>query len=216
MAKMFGPDMWGKIAGNPKLSQYLAMPDVVGKTIPFLLTLAKLQRLERDPSAINEFMSDQRMMAIMMGLMGLDGNFTGPDSMDTSEENIEEVDGDANPTKTPRSTPSYQESPAMKPQREEPRARAPVPVVLSEEQIARAESDKQKDLGNIEYKARNFDRAIELYNIAFEIDSTNLSVLTNKSAVLFEKQAFKECIEVCEKAIEIGQEIYADFKLLAR
>jgi stress-induced-phosphoprotein 1 len=44
IANMFGPDMWAKLAGNPKLSPYLAQPDVV----------SMLQECQKDPKNMSK------------------------------------------------------------------------------------------------------------------------------------------------------------------
>ena len=44
MANMFGPDMWAKLAANPKLSPYLAQPDVVNM----------LQECQKDPKNMSK------------------------------------------------------------------------------------------------------------------------------------------------------------------
>jgi hypothetical protein len=36
------------------------------------------------------------------------------------------------------------------------------------------------------------------------------------SAVYFEQKEYKKCIEQCEKAVEVGRENRADFKLIAK
>jgi len=41
-------------------------------------------------------------------------------------------------------------------------------------------------LGNEEYKKKNFDKAIELYDQAFSVDPTEYIFLNNKAAVLLE------------------------------
>ena len=54
------------------------------------------------------------------------------------------------------------------------------------------------------------------YGKAFELDDSNVAVLTNKAAVLFEMENFEECIKVCEEAVELGRSFFADYKLIAR
>jgi stress-induced-phosphoprotein 1 len=115
-----------------------------------------------------------------------------------------------------------QSSPVMeeikKPQ-EVPKTEEPAEEVSPEEkekQTKRKESDKLKELGNAAYKKKQFEEALQQYEKAWKADESNIAVLTNKSAVLFEMERFEECIKECEKAIEVGREIFADFKLIAR
>jgi len=58
--------------------------------------------------------------------------------------------------------------------------------------------------------------ALEHYNAASQLDSTNMTYLTNIAAVYFEQKEFTKCIEQCTKAIEVGRENRADFKLIAK
>lgn len=51
------------------------------------------------------------------------------------------------------------------------------------ENSAQAEALKKKELGNEKYKAKEFDAAIALYEEAFKLDPTNVSVLTNKAGM---------------------------------
>ncbi|CAG8760973.1 12639_t:CDS:2, partial [Gigaspora rosea] len=57
---------------------------------------------------------------------------------------------------------------------------------------------------------------LQHYDKAWELDSTNASILTNKAAVLFEQENYEECIKICEQAVDVGREHRADFKLIAR
>jgi len=75
---------------------------------------------------------------------------------------------------------------------------------------------QEKDLGNKFYKAKDFDNAILHYKKAIELDPTNLIFHTNLAAVYFEMKNLDECIEECSKAVEVGREQRADFKLIAK
>ncbi|CAJ0877615.1 6548_t:CDS:2, partial [Entrophospora sp. SA101] len=54
---------------------------------------------------------------------------------------------------------------------------------------------------------REFEEAIKHYDKAWELDPTNIAILNNKAAVLFEQGKYEECIKICHEAIEIGQAI---------
>lgn len=111
---------------------------------------------------------------------------------------------------------------ARQQQQEAPKAAEPEPVVPEvsdeemEKQKKRAASDAEKTKGNELYKKRKFEEALVHYDQAWAADNTNVAVLTNKAAVLFEMENFQECIKACELAIETGREIFADFKLIGR
>ncbi|RUP43272.1 hypothetical protein BC936DRAFT_137403 [Jimgerdemannia flammicorona] len=78
------------------------------------------------------------------------------------------------------------------------------------------QANDEKELGNNFYKKRMFDTALEHYNKAWELDNTNITILTNKAAVLFEQENYDECIKTCETAIEVGREHRCDYKLISR
>lgn len=90
------------------------------------------------------------------------------------------------------------------------------PAEQSEEEKQKAEALNLKEEGNKHYKKREFDQALNFYAQAWEKDSTNVSILNNKAAVLFEMEKYDECIETCQKAVEVGRENRADYKLIAR
>lgn len=149
-------------------------------------------------------MKDQRMMQIMLGLMGLDGAMaTNPEEMEKAKEEAQES----------LDARKRQEEAAAAP------APEPEPEVSSEElekKKKRETSDSHKAKGNELYKKRKFDDALVYYDQAWEADGTNVAVLTNKAAVLFEMEKYEETIKVCETAVETGREIFADFKLIGR
>ncbi|KAF9105990.1 Hsp90 cochaperone [Mortierella sp. AM989] len=199
IGQFFGPDVEAKMAANPKLAPLLYQQDL----------MEKVRAIQADPKALNKHMQDPRIMSLLMGLMGLDarGPGDGPSPMDQDPV-----------------SPTPQSPPVSKPAQSTPKKDEPVPVpeepkeeeMLSEEEINKKEAAKIKDLGNVSYKARKFDEALEHYSKAWELDSTNISILTNKAAVYFEMGKFDECIKTCEEAIEVGREHRADYKLIAK
>lgn len=54
------------------------------------------------------------------------------------------------------------------------------------------------------------------YEKAIQLDPKNVTFMTNKAAVFFEEGKLEDCIRLCEKAIEIGRENHADYKLIAK
>jgi len=63
---------------------------------------------------------------------------------------------------------------------------------------------------------RKFDEAISHYEKAIELDPTEITFLSNLAAVHLEKKDYEACVKVCEKAVEVGRENRADFKLIAK
>ncbi len=87
----------------------------------------------------------------------------------------------------------------------------------SEEEDLKEKVAAIKQKGNAAYKKKNFEEAIQFYDEAFKLSNEKeISCLTNKSAVLYEQNKLDEAIKVCEQAVEIGREIFADFKLMSR
>ncbi|KAL5105909.1 Stress-induced-phosphoprotein 1 [Taenia crassiceps] len=74
----------------------------------------------------------------------------------------------------------------------------------------------EKELGNAAYKRRDFSSAIEHYEKAFQLNPKDITFLTNKSAVYFEMGDYTECINTCEKAVDLGRDLHADYKLIAK
>ena len=74
----------------------------------------------------------------------------------------------------------------------------------------------EKEKGNAAYKKKNFAAALEHYNKAVELDPTDMTYLTNLAAVYFEQKDFTKCVELCTRAIDVGRENRADFKLIAK
>lgn len=152
--------------------------------------LKTLQELQANPGALATMLGDPKIMTALSVLIGLDSNsFDEP--MDTE------------PTYTP---------PPKKTQPKEPEKPKPDENLPENKRLAKAE----KELGNDFYKKKEFENALEHYNNAVTHDPTDITFYNNIAAVYFEEKEFKNCIEQCEKAIEVGRENRADFKLIAK
>lgn len=194
-ANAFGPDMFGKIATNPRLSGFLSDPEFV----------TKLQEIQRDPSKINVHLTDPRVMTVLGELMGLNVNMP-ENGEDATNQSYEAPPTNSSTTKEP-----------ARPKTPEPE---PMDEDLSEEEIAEREAKKAaeaaKQRGNEFYKAKQFPQAIECYSEAIEKDPSNISYVSNLAAVKLEMGQYDACIEDCKKAIEVGRANRADYALIAK
>ena len=48
------------------------------------------------------------------------------------------------------------------------------------------------------------------------MDPSEITFYSNLAAVYFEQKDYAECVQTCEKAVEVGRENRADFKLIAK
>ncbi|XP_050347312.1 stress-induced-phosphoprotein 1 [Nymphalis io] len=141
-----------------------------------------------DLSTLDTYMSDMRLLQTISVMLSLD--------MGTP------MDVDP-PAATPKPTPQPEKEEPPKPKYED----------LPEHRVSALQ---EKDLGNEYYKKKDFENALVHYNKAIEHDSTDITFYTNIAAVFFEQKEYEKCIKECEKAIEIGRENRADFKLIAK
>lgn len=147
-----------------------------------------LQQLKSDPSNISLFAKDQRVMTVLSVLLGIPMDFASP--------------RDTEPPKPKPDTSKETKKTSEKP----------------EERMSTNQNNaiQEKDLGNAAYKKKDFAAAHEHYDKAIELDPTNIVFYTNKTAVLFEEQRYDECLELCEKAVDVGRENRADYQLIAK
>jgi len=82
--------------------------------------------------------------------------------------------------------------------------------------MGEAEALNEKKLGNEAYKKKDFQTAISHYEKAISLNATELTFHSNLAAVYFEMKDFEKCVASCEKAVEVGRENRADFKLVAK
>jgi len=82
--------------------------------------------------------------------------------------------------------------------------------------MSNKEALQHKDLGNEAYKRKDFDAACSHYDKAIQLDPNNITFYSNKAAVLFEQQKYEECIELCNKAVDVGRDQRSDYALIAK
>lgn len=203
LGSMFNdPQLYQKLAKNPKTSAFLADPQF----------MAKLQRLKDNPSNIGAEMGDPRFLQVMSVLLGIDMSFgQPPEGAAEGSSGAREAEEDI-PMPDARSS----SRPAETKKAAEPE---PEPEPEDEEAIAakkaKDEAEAEKKLGTENYKKRQFDAAIEHYSKAWDLHK-DITYLTNLSAARFEKGDYQGAIDACEKAITEGREVLTDFKIIAK
>ncbi|XP_029659990.1 stress-induced-phosphoprotein 1 [Formica exsecta] len=149
-----------------------------------------LQELQNDPQSLGTKLQDNRVLTTLSVLLGMSSDMEEP--METEP---------MNPPQPPKPKPE----PKPEKKKEEDN--------LSPE---KSQALEEKKLGNEAYKKKSFEEALQHYNKAVELDPTEIIYLLNIAAVYFEQKEYQKCIAQCEKAIEVGRENRADFKLIAK
>ncbi|KAL9993050.1 putative Heat shock chaperonin-binding, tetratricopeptide-like helical domain superfamily [Helianthus debilis subsp. tardiflorus] len=193
----FGPDMWAKLTADPATRVYMQQQDFVNK----------MKELQRNPSGLNLYLQDQRVMQALTVLLNvkIQANGSGPSGDDMEM-----------PGSPPRpADEAVKEKEAVKEPEPEPE---PMEVSGEEREVKerKAQAQKEKEAGNAAYKKKDFETAIACYTKAVELDDGDISFLTNRAAVYLEMGKYDECIKDCEKAVERGRELRSDYKMVAR
>ncbi|XVF13314.1 hypothetical protein REPUB_Repub08aG0198100 [Reevesia pubescens] len=188
-----GPEIWAKLTSDPTTRVFLQQPDFV----------KMMQEIQRNPSKLNEYLGDQRVMQALGVLLNIKLKaHGGGDDME-----IPEADS---PPPPPPSQPAREEVKKPEPEPE------PEPMEISEEKEKKDKALKEKEAGNAAYKKKDFEAAIEHYTKAMELDDEDISYITNRAAVYVEMGKYEDCIKDCDKAVERGRELRSDFKMVAR
>jgi len=192
--KIFPDDIFARIALNPTLRPFLDQPDYV----------EKIKAIQANSELLNVHLQDKRITSTFMYILTGNANFDPKEPTSPTQDDVKMEE----PSNNDRSTSSSKPQPEPEPE--------PEPEEVTEEKKKKNEAIKEKDMGNAAYKKREFEEAIKHYDKAWELDPTNIAILNNKAAVLFEQGKYEECVKICHEAIEIGRENRADFKLIAR
>lgn len=182
------PALFQKLANNPKTASLLGDAEF----------MAKLKKIQQNPNSVGEEIRDPRFLQVMSVLLGIDMNFGAPEG----------GPGGAQAEPTPEAKPA-----PPQPKKE------PTPEPEDEEAIAKKKAqeagDAEKKIGNEFYKKKEFDAAIEHYEKAWELNK-DITYLNNIGAAKFEKGDYQGTVETCQKAVEEGRDLRADFKTFAK
>lgn len=188
------PDLFVKLRSDPHTRALLDDPDY----------LKLLETLKNNPNALSTKLSDPRVLATLGVLWDLDL------SANRSEEPMD-VDPPKPSSSSSSTSASSASASAPKKEPEQPKV-DPDANLTPEEKKAKAE----KNLGNEAYKKKDFETALKHYTKAIEILPSEMTFYNNIAAVYFEQKEWQKCIDQCHKAIEVGRENRADFKLIAK
>ncbi|MBA0714327.1 hypothetical protein Golax_013307, partial [Gossypium laxum] len=162
-----GPEMWAKLTADPTTRVFLQQPDFV----------KAMQEIQRNPSKLNEYLQDQRVMQALGVLLNVKFKAHG------GGDDMEIPEADSPPAPSP-SRPAKEEVKKPEPEPE------PEPMEITEEEKEKKETKekalKEKEAGNAAYKKKDFETAIKHYTTAMELDDGDISYITNRAAVYLE------------------------------
>lgn len=189
------PGMGGARPGgglfSPTMLAQMAMDPRFKQYLEDPSIMTKIKMVQQNPKLMPTILSDPKMMEMLGLLMG--------ESMGAVEQ-----------PPAPASTQAKEEEPAK-----------PMEVEENLSNLSQAEREKKetenkarlkKEEGNALYKAKKFDEALSAYDGAFSIDPTCMTFLMNKAAVYFAQKKYDECIEECNRSLEVGKENLAPFE----
>lgn len=218
------PQMFAKLAANPKTAPLLADQGF----------MEKLKTIQADPNQAMNAFQDPRMIQVMGVLMGIDlqaferpeGSKDLPEDLEEHRENIERQTAGTSTSSHKKETPPGKPSaPSPGPATSSANASTSQDAKVEEDHMDETEDgvkadkgagDAEKAKANALYLKRNFDEAIPHYQKAWELNPKDITYLNNLAACYFEKGDYQECIKQCEKAVEEGRSMRADYKLVAK
>ncbi|KAL0693849.1 hypothetical protein Bca4012_061029 [Brassica carinata] len=194
-----GPEMWAKLTADPSTRGFLKQPDFVNM----------MQEIQRNPSSLNLYLKDQRVMQSLGVLLNVQFRTQAGDEAEAAAGEDEMV---------------VNEPPVVEKKREPEPEPEPEVAEEKEKKERKEKALKEKEMGNAAYKKKDFETAIKHYSTAMEIDDEDISFITNRAAVHLEmgkydgcfKDKYDECIKDCDKAVERGRELRSDYKMVAK
>ncbi|VEU24204.1 DEKNAAC105427 [Brettanomyces naardenensis] len=195
LGKMFSdPLLIDKLKANPKTAEFMKDP----------LLVEKVKQLQKSPTSMTQdLFSDPRLMTVIATILGVDLSAGPRDEAEAAKEEPKE--------EPKKETEEETQQPAKESAAESTEEPAGEPPVSSDKQQA----DQFKANGNALYKEHKFDEAIEEYEKAWNTYQ-DVTYLNNRAAAEFEKGDYDGAIVTCEKAVEVGRSVHADYTVIAK
>lgn len=184
------PQFVTQLMTNPRARELLKDPE----------TAMLLRMMQQQPNNA-QLLTNPKLMKLLGTVLGFETAEVDPDGKMETESPPKKSESTTTSSSTSSST--------TKPNEQKKTAAA---AAAAEQHPAEIEKEK----GNEAYKKKDFETALTHYNKATELDPVNMTYYTNRAAVYFEQKHWDECLKECEKAIEVGRENKADYKLIAK
>ena len=211
------PNTWGAVFSNPA---FLARVATDPRTKPMMNQpdfISMIRDVSTNPRNLEKYVGDERFqgaLEIALEMIAGAGGPRGASAASDGHASSMEVDSESSGANNTSAQQQRSTAPAAAKKEPEPE------VEMGEEDAAAARAKeaalKEKELGNAAYKKKDFAVAIEHYDKAIELYDGDISFITNRAAVKFEQGDYEGCIADCDKAVERGRELRADYKVVAR
>jgi len=188
----FEGDIIDKLRKNPETAPFTEDP-------AFCETMRQIQA---NPEKLNEHMNDMKVMLALQALLGIT-----PEMREKAQRAQEERED--------RERQRKAEEEARKKAEEEARKKKEQEEALARRPPQQLEAEKFKEEGNTAYRAKDFQKAIELYQKAYETFPDDATYLSNLSAAYLENKEIDKCLETCEKGVADAQRL-GQYTLLPR
>ncbi|GJN21708.1 hypothetical protein PR202_gb09214 [Eleusine coracana subsp. coracana] len=231
LGKMFqGPELWTKIASDPSTRPFLEQPDF----------MQMLREVQRNPSSLSMYINDPRMMQVLSLMLNI--NLQRPEASEPSQSSPPPQQQQAQP---PPETKAREPEPEPEPMdvTDDEKERKERKAAAQKEKEAGNAAYKKKDF---ETAIQHYTKAMELDDedisyltnraavyiemgkvkfLLFYLLLCYCNVMISSRLVVFEFFIFNnipvypqydECIKDCDKAVERGRELRADFKMISR
>lgn len=183
------PDLWGKLATNPQTQQLLQDEGF----------LQMMRHIQQDPSALNLYSNDPRLMQVLQ--VALSSASASSSQQQQQSQQGQQAAGEGSKEGRPSESGGGKGQAQQKQQ---------------EEEREKDEWEKEKEAGNDAYKSKEFDKALEHYSKAMELNPDDIAIRTNRAAVFLEKGEYDKSLQECDDAVEHGRSIRADYKMIAK